>query len=109
MFCRGLKELGLNVSKAQNHLLKSPFCVHPKTGRVCVPIDPLEADSFDPFAVPTVRQLNDELNKNAQVQGAAPSTSLAPYIQYFERDFLNGLRSTVNRERRTRADQRLEF
>ena len=28
--------------------MKSPWCVHPKTGRVCVPIDPTKVDEWDP-------------------------------------------------------------
>ena len=49
------------VSKHRNHLLKAPFCVHPKTGRVCVPIDPEHVEDFDPESVPTVAQLMQEL------------------------------------------------
>ncbi|XP_044164954.1 DNA primase small subunit-like isoform X1 [Acropora millepora] len=56
--------LDVNVTKGLNHLLKSPFCVHPKTGRVCVPISMADVDSFDPFTVPTISQLCDEIDQN---------------------------------------------
>lgn len=47
--------LDVNVTKGLNHLLKSPFCVHPKTGRVCIPISMEQVDTFNPDLVPTVR------------------------------------------------------
>jgi DNA primase small subunit len=54
--------LDAEVSKHRNHLLKAPFCVHPKTGRVCVPLDVESIDRFDPEGVPTVVQLLKELD-----------------------------------------------
>jgi DNA primase small subunit len=54
--------LDAEVSKHRNHLLKAPFCVHPKTGRVCVPVDPEKVEEFDPETVPTVAQLLRELD-----------------------------------------------
>jgi DNA primase small subunit len=85
--------LDANVSKQQNHLLKSPFCVHPKTGRVCVPVDPRTADTFDPFAVPTIPTLmNDAAEFDAAAEGGSDGvlggeewgkTSLKPYLDYF--------------------------
>ncbi|NWU55834.1 PRI1 primase, partial [Dromas ardeola] len=47
--------LDINVSKGVGHLLKSPFSVHPKTGRISVPVDLQRLDQFDPFTVPTIR------------------------------------------------------
>ncbi|TEB37500.1 prim-pol domain-containing protein [Coprinellus micaceus] len=76
------------VSKHRNHLLKAPFCIHPKTGRVCVPVDPRGIDSFDPERVPTIGQLLGELDEGMVVEGEESSpdsdvqrTSLAPYVE----------------------------
>lgn len=54
--------LDINVSKGTNHLLKAPFCVHPKTGKVCVPFNPNLVQKFDPTTVPTINLLLDEIN-----------------------------------------------
>lgn len=54
--------LDINVTKGLNHLLKAPFCVHPKTGKVCVPFNPNVAAKFDPNTVPTITQLLTEIN-----------------------------------------------
>ena len=53
----------MEVSKRRNHLLKAPFCVHPATGRVCVPVDPEKVSEFDPEKVPTVGMLLRELDE----------------------------------------------
>jgi len=79
--------LDINVSKQMNHLLKAPFVVHPKTGRVCVPIDPATMDAFDPADVPTIGKLVDELNRGVDVR----HTSMRAYTHFFEESFLKPL------------------
>ncbi|EEQ91397.2 DNA primase small subunit [Blastomyces dermatitidis ER-3] len=54
--------LDAEVGKKLIHLLKSPFVVHPGTGRVCVPIDIRRVEQFDPLRVPTVGELIAEIN-----------------------------------------------
>jgi DNA primase small subunit len=107
IFKYGYPRLDVNVSKAQNHLLKSPFCIHPKTGRLCTPIDPSDADSFDPFAVPTVRMLCEEINAydahhGASAKGASDvtdieKTSMKDSIAIFNKTFMNGLNNSIRR------------
>lgn len=106
--------LDAEVSKKLNHLLKSPFVIHPGTGRVCVPIDVRRVEDFDPFSVPTVTQLlgeidawddahrgegEDEVKKVEDWQ----KTSLKPFIEYFRGHVANLLKEEA-RGKRERED-----
>src|SRR5882762_7325876 len=73
------------VSKHRNHLLKAPFCVHPKTGRVCVPVDPAKVDEFDPEGVPDVGGLLKELDEagKMEVDGEGAGENNGMYCLYF--------------------------
>lgn len=105
-------KLDVNVSKSMNHLLKSPWVAHPKTGRVCVPIDAQRHDQFDPFAVPTLGRLQQELNAAGAEAAAGPravqATSLAPYMAVFDR-FLRALYDDIRAERRAAEEESLDF
>lgn len=63
--------IDMEVTKQRKHLLKAPFCVHPSTGRICVPLDLEMINNFDPEQVPTVQQLLSELDAlgNEAVEG----------------------------------------
>ncbi len=105
--------LDINVSKMQNHLLKSPFCVHPKTGRVCVPIEVSNFANFDPFQVPTLGQLMKELDDYEAASKSDSSdieiafdwqkTSLKEPFEKFQKSFLVPL---LNEERRLQREER---
>ena len=119
--------LDVEVSKKLNHLLKSPFVVHPKTGRVCVPIDLRWLDSFDPFAVPTVTDLLaeiDEWDRKARSREGVEAdgegdgegkrimdyekTGLKPYVELFK-DHVSGILKTERGTKRERDDDPMEF
>lgn len=55
--------LDINVTKGMNHLLKSPFVIHPATGKVCVPFSAQAVSKFDPKLVPTINCLLEDINK----------------------------------------------
>ena len=91
MFQFAYPRLDVEVTKGVNHLLKSPFCVHPKTGRVCVPMDVDKINEFDPFAVPTVQELCTQINKfDASNPNAVKSSGkkLQDYKKTAMKDFM---------------------
>lgn len=107
VFAHAYPRLDLEVSKKMNHLLKAPFCVHPKTGRVCVPIAPAQAAEFDPEAVPTVAELLAQLNNSTAQEGGAAweSTALAPAVGVFRNCFLDRLVATTKETLAEKARQ----
>lgn len=123
--------LDVNVSKGVNHLLKSPFSVHPKTGRISVPMDLKELDTFDPFAVPTISLICEELDRPRTGEEEEKSedikekenekdaaerrkirdykrTSLAKYVKYFDQ-FLDGMARAWKGEILRKSDLQKDF
>lgn len=115
--------LDIEVSKKLNHLLKSPFVVHPGTGRVCVPIDTKHLDQFDPLEVPTIQGLLAEIDswreegndvevkkEGGKIVQDWEKTSLKPYVDYF-RGFVSALLKDERdpRVKREREDDGMEF
>merc|ERR1719312_1787819 len=104
--------LDIAVSKGMNHLLKAPFCVHPKTGRVCIPFNANEVDKLNPELVPTVAQLLDEIDEYKSTAAEESSdktkdykkTSLKEYINIFE-EFLTDLKAEWKGELIARSDE----
>lgn len=93
--------LDMEVSKHMNHLLKAPFCVHPKTGRVCVPINPDVCDEFDPTNVPTLSKLMREINTGglqAEGENVLERTSMWDSVRYFRESFLKPLLKSCKEE-----------
>ncbi|KAH9385507.1 DNA primase small subunit [Nematocida major] len=66
-------KLDANVTKQMKHLLKSPFCIHPRTGRVCVPLDLARMESLQLEDIPTLSSVLE-----------SPGV-LAEHIEYFEK------------------------
>lgn len=111
--------LDVEVSKKQIHLLKSPFVIHPGTGRVCVPIDTKKLTEFDPLGVPTSTKLLGEIdefdrrhvkdNGDDQKVPDYEKTSLRPYVDYFK-DHVGALLRDESRVKREREeDNTMEF
>ncbi|TVU45644.1 hypothetical protein EJB05_05135 [Eragrostis curvula] len=103
--------LDMEVSKHMNHLLKAPFCIHPKTGRVCVPIDPNDCDDFDPTSVPTLSQLLGELNAagfQTDSENSWERTSLEKSIRFFRTSFLQPLLKACKEELESAYNAKLQ-
>ena len=74
-----------NVSTGINHLLKSPWCIHPKTGKICVPIDPKNPDAFNCERVPTLTTVINEIGSGQREVGQSTTTpSLEPFMRTFK-------------------------
>ncbi|KAF8389206.1 hypothetical protein HHK36_025899 [Tetracentron sinense] len=120
--------LDTEVSKHMNHLLKAPFCVHPKTGagcfsmllndflsslpgRVCVPIDPDQCEEFDPTTVPTLSKLLEELNMGglrADIDFDWDKTSLGKSVRFFRSSFLQPLLKSCKEEMESSYNAKLQ-
>ncbi|XP_014234485.1 DNA primase small subunit-like [Trichogramma pretiosum] len=95
--------LDINVTLGLTHLLKSPFSVHPDTGKIGIPLDIKTIENFDIKLVPNVFDIFDQVDaydlkaKNQDMAGQVnkkvseiEKTNLNQYLKIF-REFIDEL------------------
>ena len=70
--------LDINVSTHINHLLKSPFCIHPKTGLVAVPLSEEDILKFKMDDIPRLDQLINDYNNGRK------NPNFEKYLNFFK-------------------------
>lgn len=90
-------KLDIEVTKQTIHLLKSPFCIHPSTGNVCVPIDM----KFNPDQAPELITLQQEME---QCGNKVEKTSLQPFIDLFQQHVNKVIKNELGSTKRERAE-----
>ncbi|GME86750.1 unnamed protein product [Ambrosiozyma monospora] len=95
--------LDVEVSRQMIHLLKSPFCVHPGTGNVCIPFDPSK-EKFNPLTAPNLQTLFNEDEEHVE------NTSLQPSIDLFNKYVRDLMKEELTKKRtRDESKESLEF
>ena len=105
VFTHCYPRLDENVSKHRNHLLKSPFAAHPKTGRVCVPFDAKQCASFDPTAVVTLKDLAKQIDASTEDVPDLEKTDLKHAVRFFEKSFIDPLLKSLHKGQRDEKEQ----
>lgn len=91
-------KLDIEVTRQLIHLLKAPFCIHPATGNVCVPIvDPL---TFTPELAPKLIDIQREIESSP----TATSKSLQPFIDQFNDKVIQFNNNINNKKKRKLSD-----
>lgn len=103
--------LDVEVTRHQNHLLKAPFVVHPKTGRVCVPMDAEDCDDFDVENRDTLRTLEEELRSQPVVKQAGYNQckSMKEAVEIFRRTFLNAIKAEVTEKKISKKTEGMDL
>lgn len=96
--------LDVNVSRDMGHLLKAPFCVHPKTGRVCIPFRAKDANTFNPEQMAPVL---DGLLQEEESGESEMKTRLKEGVAVLE-EFVTGLEMEVRLKQRTRRMEEVD-
>ncbi|XP_047510158.1 DNA primase small subunit [Pieris napi] len=96
--------LDAHVTKGFNHLLKSPFSIHPKTGKVSIVFKPENAKNMKLNDIPTIHTLLDDSSKeNAQHQA-----NMRTAVKNFQ-EVVFMLEKTEAMRRKTEASISIDF